>query len=1142
MCHLKTCSDEKVSTTPKVLIDRYRDGQTNAVSLLHQLAQVLQFHLEIRETTGNLPGFYFAFCVVIDGVEYKTGMGLTKKEARLKASVLALEDFLPTLETLNSGLPEASDVPPPLPVKEEPSISDTPHCRAIHERRSSVNNQIPQAVRDQLVKLMNSHSEFSACAGTMAAFILQTSSGYEVVSLGTGNFNTKESASTCGRIVHDSHEVVSARRSLMRFLYRHLLMFFSKTANLTQKSIFQQSSSSGLLCLKSGITLHLYVNRLPKGAAIPSQLRLNPRSISAWQVNNDISLHLSVEGKVFSVFSSTFDQSAPRVVSMSATDKLTQWQVLGYQGALLSHFIEPVYVQSILIGDSDCSDIRGMEISMNQRVEGITPQLPMFYCMVRPQIYLVPSVATTSSNSSQLTYGINWSEGDSSLEVVDGLEGKTVEESPFKSGPALASRLCKAAMLHRFKLVAKEAQRQELLATSSYREAKKMAKPYQEAKNVLRAYLLQQGFGSWPTKLSGSEEMLGSTVINHRQHVGLQKLSALAGITHSSLGPYKKYKFIQDETSGESALVCSCFRILENLELTCAVGQLVYETIQAHQKVFHTGSGCLLFLAGVWSRVALECLHKGISVSNIISAMSEGLDICFNVCKSVSISTEGLGGGQSQNSTSTPHDLQVSKKPAVEWSQASNGLTGKTKDTLRTLNPGGQRKIKLSRHFCDENIFTESEDPPPKLLDIAHIADGLSHGCVDAMNLVVKASRIQSNNMQQGTSCSTFDVTKVLTCVLPGLTEEQACVTPGCILLLSTEQASVAHHLKGQLLKIVLINGDLSFAYRHLGFKRQTGMQSVSEDTDLLSSNKEEEWMEKVLTILLNLEVNLILVSGLVSAKVIQCCSRHHILALEKVNVSVLKALADASGAVPVTYATQLTKHCVGAGVKEEIWKDLSSYERKPSIAVNISTGRNSDLVTAILTSCVEGKLLALEDQFWACAYRLHHALKDRALLPGAGMTEILCVQHLQKEAMRDCVQQNETGGGCNPYRSVVLHLMADGFMDYISTVIVNTGKMSKVQAWTVVSQQLCDYSQSLSNAEEFSQLFLGGEKEDTVISSPMKSTYASSAKTYDCLSVKQEAWRKALDLVFLVLQTDAEVITGINQKTEAAERNLMLL
>lgn len=69
-----------------------------------------------------------------------------------------------------------------------------------------------------------------------------------------------------------------------------------------------------------------------------------------------------------------------------------------------------------------------MEISVSQRVEGITPQLPMFYCMMRPHISLVPSVATDGADSREPTYGINWSEGDSSVEVVDGLEGKTIEE------------------------------------------------------------------------------------------------------------------------------------------------------------------------------------------------------------------------------------------------------------------------------------------------------------------------------------------------------------------------------------------------------------------------------------------------------------------------------------------------------------------------------------------------------------------------------------------------------------------------------------------------------------------------------------------------------------------------------------------
>lgn len=46
--------------------------------------------------------------MVIDGVEYKTGMGITKREARLKAAELAVQDLLPTLESLNSVLPETS--------------------------------------------------------------------------------------------------------------------------------------------------------------------------------------------------------------------------------------------------------------------------------------------------------------------------------------------------------------------------------------------------------------------------------------------------------------------------------------------------------------------------------------------------------------------------------------------------------------------------------------------------------------------------------------------------------------------------------------------------------------------------------------------------------------------------------------------------------------------------------------------------------------------------------------------------------------------------------------------------------------------------------------------------------------------------
>ncbi|XP_041713443.1 adenosine deaminase domain-containing protein 1 [Coregonus clupeaformis] len=499
------CGGIRSKSIPQELIDRYKRGETQAVSALYQLSQVLQFQVELKETvtTGNIPGFYFAFCVVVDGVKYKTGMGINKKEARARAAQLALEDLLPTLDG-DSLLPEALDGPPPLPVKESQTIGSEIHPgRAIYERKNPINEHVPQAVRELLSKLMDSYPEFSACRSTVAAFITQSPSGCEVVAIGTGNYNTKESATPNGRVLHDSHAVVTARRSLMRYLYRHLLLFFSKNRSLEEKSMFQQDENTKLLSLKSDITLHLYMNQMPKGAAqIPSNLRLNPLSISAWEVNNQISLHVTVEGKVFSVFSHTFDQATSRVVSMSASDKITQWQVLGFQGALLSHFTEPIYVSSILVGDVSCGDVRGMEIAVNQRVDGITPRLPMYYCVYRPHISLVSTACPEggANTNSQWSHGINWSQGDVSLEVVDGLEGKTVEASPFKSGPALASRLCKAAMLSRFNLVAKEASRRDLLATVSYREAKMMAKPYQEAKSVLRSYLAQQGYGSWVAK------------------------------------------------------------------------------------------------------------------------------------------------------------------------------------------------------------------------------------------------------------------------------------------------------------------------------------------------------------------------------------------------------------------------------------------------------------------------------------------------------------------------------------------------------------------------------------------------------------------------------------------------------------------
>lgn len=227
-----------------------------------------------------------------------------------------------------------------------------------------------------------------------AAIVAQRGAKIWLVSAATGTKCTTKRKD--GLVLHDSHAEVLARRGLLRVLWQEILeksknFKGEEAGKFDPEELLEASNIPHKFKLRSDICLHLYISDSPCGDAsiygtangallytgakviVSSETAVDSESCGGNQQLLDgapvAREEFQILGKLRSKSGRSNIPAHLRSTSMSCSDKIVKWSVLGLQGDLLSSFLpEAVLLSSIIIGQDP-------RVGNNSRCEKICPQM-----------------------------------------------------------------------------------------------------------------------------------------------------------------------------------------------------------------------------------------------------------------------------------------------------------------------------------------------------------------------------------------------------------------------------------------------------------------------------------------------------------------------------------------------------------------------------------------------------------------------------------------------------------------------------------------------------------------------------------------------------------------------------------------------
>uniref|UniRef100_A0A8C8VN19 Adenosine deaminase RNA specific B2 (inactive) n=1 Tax=Pelusios castaneus TaxID=367368 RepID=A0A8C8VN19_9SAUR len=466
------------------------ESEKNPVVLLNELRSGLRY-VCLSETVEKQHIKSFVMAVRVDGRTFE-GSGRSKKLAKGQAAQAALQALF------NIRLP--SHIPGRSKCNHLPQVSFA----------DSIYQMVTQKFQELTDNFTSMHARHKTLAGIVMTRGLDIRQAQLIVlSSGTKCING-EYINDQGRVVNDCHAEILARRAFVHFLYSQLELHLSKRREDWERSVFVRLKEGGYR-LKENILFHLYVSTSPCGDA-----RLN----SPYEITTDLNSAKPIVRKYRGHLRTKIESGegttpvrcnnavqtwdgvllGEQLVTMSCTDKIARWNVLGLQGALLSYFIEPTYLHSIIVG-SLCHTGHLSRV-MSHRIEDIG-QLPASY---RHNQLLLSGVsnAETRQPGKSPSFSVNWIVGNMDPEIINATTGKRTCGG--------SSRLCKHTFYVRWaKLYEKSLScklRLPVFLFLLYSDAKLVAQTYQSVKQQLFKAFQKAGLGTWVKKPPEQDQFL----------------------------------------------------------------------------------------------------------------------------------------------------------------------------------------------------------------------------------------------------------------------------------------------------------------------------------------------------------------------------------------------------------------------------------------------------------------------------------------------------------------------------------------------------------------------------------------------------------------------------------------------------------